>query len=465
MPKLLIFAGTTEGRHLVEILSKTKGLQVFASVATEYGRALLPGGIPNVIVKSGRMLPEEMEQFLRKEQFDFVIDTTHPYAVLATENIREACTKTDTAYIRLLRASTDLVKTKYHERESSKSQTAMDCEEFIFAEDVTEAAEYLNQTQGAVLLTIGSKELEAFTRVENYAQRLHPRVLPMPEVLKKCADLGYEGKNLICMQGPFSYEMNCALLKKTKASYMVTKDSGKAGGFDEKYRAAMDMGVKVLLIGRKKEEQGLSLQEVLLFLEKTYHLNLQAAQMVPGELEAESIGNAAGEEEKSGWFPLFINLAEQAVTVIGAGKIAKRRVKVLEEFSCKITVIAKEADSFFTTRQDEKRLTLLTKEFEEEDIREAMLVIAATNDRFINHTVAEICKREHILVNVADCKEECDFYFPGVVRKGDLTIGVTAGGKDHALAKSATAALKAYLENHHHLSVKREESENGTKKD
>ncbi|WP_206460289.1 precorrin-6A reductase [Anaerovorax sp. IOR16] len=464
MPKLLIFAGTTEGRHLVEILSKNKELQVFASVATEYGKALLPDGIPNVTIKSGRMLPEEMEGFLKKECFDLVIDTTHPYAVIVTKNIKEACEKTNTTYVRLLRESTNLIKENSNQIENSESQLK-DQTKLIYVENTIKAAEYLDKTEGSVLLTTGSKELEAFTKIKDYKERLYPRVLPTPEVLQKCFDLGYEGKRLICMQGPFSYEMNCALLKKTKASYMVTKDSGKVGGFDEKYQAAMDMGVPIILIGRKIEEQGLSLQEVLMLIKRTFNLEFEIEIPVVKISEKEVPKKVTLEKEKmNGWFPLFMNLAGKTVTVIGGGAIAKRRVKTLAAFSCNITVIAKEADSFFLEMQKENRLNLIMKEFEPEDIKDAMLVIAATNDRSTNHNIAEICKQRHILINVVDCKEECDFYFPGIVQKGDLTIGITAGGKDHGLAKSATAALKMYLENWDRSSAKLEENENGTKK-
>ncbi len=464
MPKLLIFAGTTEGRRLVEILSKEKTLEVFASVATEYGKALLPELISNVTIKSGRMFPEEMKQLLKTECFDLVIDTTHPYALLVTENIKEACEKTNTNYLRLLRSPTDLMKKKYRQIEADGTSKAAEESHFIFVKDTKEAAEYLNHTEGTVLLTTGSKELEAFTKVENYAQRLYPRVLPTPEVVAKCFELGYEGKNLICMQGPFSYAMNCVLLEQTKASYLVTKDSGKAGGFDEKYQAAMDQGVSIILIGRKNKEEGLSLQEVLLFLKERFHLEIDEADEKEIACDGKEENCVPAETQPNGWFPLFVNLAEKDVLVVGGGVIAKRRVSTLLDFACRITVIAEKAEPFFIEMQEEGRLRLEKKKFEELDITTPDLVIAATNDRAINEQITKICRRKHILVNVADTKAECDFYFPGIVREGELTVGITAGGRNHRLAKAATSALKTYLRAWEGSSVGLEDSKNEAEK-
>ena len=102
MPNFFVFAGTTEGRRLVEFLSRCEGTNVCAGVATEYGKTLLPEGVQ---VFAERLDAEGMASLLQSLRFDCVVDATHPYAALATENIRAACAATDTRYLRLSRPS------------------------------------------------------------------------------------------------------------------------------------------------------------------------------------------------------------------------------------------------------------------------------------------------------------------------------------------------------------------------
>ena len=100
MCKFLLFAGTTEGRTLYERLS-ARGVEMDISVATEYGKELIEplGGR----IYSGRMTEEEMEGRIRAGGYGAVVDATHPYADIVTQNIRKACQETETLYIRLLR--------------------------------------------------------------------------------------------------------------------------------------------------------------------------------------------------------------------------------------------------------------------------------------------------------------------------------------------------------------------------
>ena len=86
-------------------------------------------------------------------------------------------------------------------------------------DSVQKAAEWLNEQEGAALLTTGSKELAAFTRVKDYEKRLYARVLSLPKVAAQCAELGFTGKHLICMQGPFSAEMNRAMIRQYCTSF------------------------------------------------------------------------------------------------------------------------------------------------------------------------------------------------------------------------------------------------------
>ncbi|MEG1849243.1 MAG: precorrin-6A/cobalt-precorrin-6A reductase, partial [Oscillospiraceae bacterium] len=119
-----------------------------------------------------------------------------------------------------------------------------------------QAADWLNRHAGRVLLTTGSKELEAFTAVEGFAERLFVRVLPLPGVVEKCAALGFPASRIIAMQGPFTEEFNRALLRQLGIELLVTKDTGDEGGFSQKLEAARACCARVLVIRRPDEPEG-----------------------------------------------------------------------------------------------------------------------------------------------------------------------------------------------------------------
>ena len=137
----------------------------------------------------------------------------------------------------------------------------------ISAASVEEAVEYLKKTGGNVLISTGSKELHLYTRIKDYKERCFARVLSTQEAVAEAVRLGFEGKHLIAMQGPYSEELNLAMLKHINAAYFVTKESGGAGGFEEKKKAAQKAGAELIVIARPKEE-GKSLQEVKKLMEE-----------------------------------------------------------------------------------------------------------------------------------------------------------------------------------------------------
>lgn len=241
MYKFCVFAGTTEGRELVRFLCAQEA-SVTACVATEYGETLLEEA-ENLTVSARRLDREEMTALFAREGFSLVVDATHPYAPVVTENIAAACRETGTEYLRLLRPA------------SSEAEGA------VYVPDVSAAAEYLADTQGPILLTTGSKELGKFASLPDFAQRVYARVLPMEASLEACAGAGLPPARIIAMQGPFSRELNVAMLKAVKAAWLVTKDGGGAGGFGEKAEAAREAGARLLVIGRPPQREGLSLQE------------------------------------------------------------------------------------------------------------------------------------------------------------------------------------------------------------
>ena len=270
MVKFCVFAGTTEGRTIVEYLCSA-GAGVLACVATEYGEALLPED-KLLRVRAGRMDEGEMERMLREEKFSLVLDATHPYAREVTENIAAACAAAGTEYLRVLRSGSD------------------DAEGALFVPDVAAAVEMLSRAEGNILLTTGSRSLPEFAAIRDFPGRVYARVLPAEASLAACRAAGMQPDHVIAMQGPFSEELNTALLRAVRARFLVTKDSGAAGGFAEKARAAAAAGARLVVLGRPPEREGLTLSETLETLAARFGLRcaprVTVAGIGPGAPEA-----------------------------------------------------------------------------------------------------------------------------------------------------------------------------------
>ena len=245
MKKIVIFAGTTEGRRLSEILADA-GITHTVCVATEYGEIVMREQTdaeaartkeqPFVSLHRGRMDREQMEEFLRNEGYEIVVDATHPYAQAVTENIRDAVKTQSPIYLRL-------------EREISETPEAEDPVVSIrYFESNADCAKALENTEGNILLTTGSKELATYCASGRLHDRLYVRILPGRESLELCMEQGIKGRQILALQGPFSTEMNAAILKQYDIRHMVTKNSGRTGGYQEKLEAAKMLGIPVYVI-------------------------------------------------------------------------------------------------------------------------------------------------------------------------------------------------------------------------
>jgi precorrin-6Y C5,15-methyltransferase (decarboxylating) len=225
-----------------------------ACVATEFGEKLIEAN-DSVTVSSKKLGPEGLARIV--EGSSLVVDATHPYAAVMRQKVMDACTSAGKEYIRLLRP------------EGHRPSDG----DVIIVSDVASAVEFLKGTKGNILVTTGSKELAKFTQIENYKERVYGRVLSAPSSSQSCADMGFEGKNIFCMQGPFCEELNYGMLKQIDAQYLVTKDSGVPGGFEEKVRAARRYGAKIVLVGRPTDETGTSFEDVVSMIKERYGLN------------------------------------------------------------------------------------------------------------------------------------------------------------------------------------------------
>lgn len=156
------------------------------------------------------------------------------------------------------------------------------------------------------------------------------------------------------------------------------------------------------------------------------------------------------------YFPMFIDLSEKRIVIIGGGKVAERRAETLLKFAEDITVVSPELTEKLKCMTEEKKVRWipeavsahgrLCKEETGMFLEGADMVIAATNDSACNERILVFCRERDIPVNVSHKKELCDFYFPAVVVKDNVTVGITSGGLSHARARKVRKQVEAALE-------------------
>lgn len=237
---ILVFSGTLDGKELVYKLL-ANGFSVTASTATEYGKSLYDEH-DRLDVYSHRLNKDEMVRFIKEQNPKTIIDTSHPYAIELRTTIVEA--------VKELGSNIPLLR---YEREEALPRNVVDS--IISVDSYEEAAKQASLLEGNVLLTTGSKTLDIFAKSID-VNRLIPRILPKWEQVRICEELGVKPSNIIAIQGPFSKELNIELIDKYNAKIMITKESGNVGGTLDKVEAAMERGLRVILIKRPRYKEG-----------------------------------------------------------------------------------------------------------------------------------------------------------------------------------------------------------------
>lgn len=231
---IFMLAGTSDARELA-IKIEEAGRKVIATVVTDSAaKTLTEAGIQTNI---GRLTAEQMAQFIQEYELQAIVDASHPFAEEASKNALLAASQTGIPYIR-------------YERTSQSFTSPL----VTLVQDYEEAATLAAKKRGVILLTTGSKTLGVFTKhllgLEN--TRVIARMLPRLDNMEKCQTLGLEQKDIIAMQGPFSKELNMALIHQFEVTLMITKESGKVGSVDEKLEAALACGIEIIMIARPK---------------------------------------------------------------------------------------------------------------------------------------------------------------------------------------------------------------------
>ena len=244
LPAVLVFGGTSEGREIIEWLASLGTCNVVACQATAYGSSLLPDS-PRVTALTERLDEQAMVDLMTSKPFACVVDATHPYAAIVSANAAAAAEHVGLPLVRVARAGVD----------------AESVEPFIHAvADVIEAAELAASMEGNILLTTGSKDLAAFTSaIPDASERVFARILPVRDSLDHALELGIPVKNIIAMQGPFTQNLNEALITSFDIRIMITKASGTAGGFEEKVEAARTCGIELIVIEPPSDDAGVAL--------------------------------------------------------------------------------------------------------------------------------------------------------------------------------------------------------------
>ena len=230
--KIFLLAGTEDGRKLAEFLS-SHGHNVTASVTTDYGKKIL-SSYEKITVNDKKLNADELTDILRG--FNLLVDASHPYAVNASENAVDACTRANIPYIRF-----------------ERDEVEVSGENIFKVESYEQAAVKASELGKNIFITTGSRNLKKF--VDSPALKncnLTVRILPTAEVLRECENLGLTPNQIVALQGPFGVNLNVELFKHYRAEVIVTKNSGKVGGADTKLDAAQILNLPVVMIERPK---------------------------------------------------------------------------------------------------------------------------------------------------------------------------------------------------------------------
>jgi precorrin-3B C17-methyltransferase len=261
LPKqaLWVFSGTSDGNQLANELAE-QGYPVVVSAATKYGGEVAAQHCSGVSVWAGHQGVEAQKQALTQNQARAIVDATHPYANLISEQLMGLSKSLNIPYLRYERPNS--IGCAEHS-EAHRSRT-LDIDAlpssahpmvFNLCDSVEQAAKQATALGRRIFLTTGSKDLATFLQTPGANEReWFVRVTPEPEFIQRAIDLGVPRSHICAMQGPFSEAFNTALWRDLKIDCVITKDSGDAGGYQAKVAATQALNIPLLVIKRPKLE-------------------------------------------------------------------------------------------------------------------------------------------------------------------------------------------------------------------
>ena len=148
------------------------------------------------------------------------------------------------------------------------------------------------------------------------------------------------------------------------------------------------------------------------------------------------------------YFPLFADLTGRPVLVVGGGSVAARKVGLLLKANAQVRIVARQLNEELSELERQNKVLWIAKEFNAEQMRTVMLVIAATNDEVLNHRIFHLAESQHKLVNVVDDQPHCSFIFPSIIDRNPIQIAISSGGKAPVLARLLREKLETLLPQH-----------------
>lgn len=251
---LLILAGTEDGRCLASEL-ESRGHRVWVSTLTEYGAQIAEA--QGLRTRYGALDEEQLLGLLQKNRTTALIDATHPYAGQVHELARKVCGKAGIPYLRW-----------------ERPQIINDDSPLIhWAAGLEAAGKLACQLGERIFLSTGSKNLKDWQNIPGFKEReVFVRVLPKSEVLHECEALGFQPSRIIAAQGPFTQRFNEALWEQLKVDVVITKESGKIGGTEEKVKACLKLGIPIIVLKRPQSDKATPVETMEEFLKRVEDL-------------------------------------------------------------------------------------------------------------------------------------------------------------------------------------------------
>ncbi|MDX7991525.1 cobalt-precorrin-6A reductase [Xenorhabdus littoralis] len=230
-----IFGGTSDARQIC-VMMDIAGIDYSLSVATPTGAQQAVGIRGEIVI--GRMDAGGMIEYLQNRGTEMVIDASHPYAELVSQNIVSACQKLAVPLIRYIRPSDiDAVEHPLIHKVAT----------------VEQACEVAAGLGSRILLTTGSKQLTDYV-AHLKGKTVLARVLPTAEVLAICESCGLSVDQIFALKGPFTADFNHAFYQFCQAEVVITKESGEQGGFKEKVEPCLSLGLPCIVICRSNHQ-------------------------------------------------------------------------------------------------------------------------------------------------------------------------------------------------------------------
>ncbi|WP_295116038.1 precorrin-6A reductase [uncultured Methanobrevibacter sp.] len=239
--KIFLLGGTKDSINIIEHIKKNYDAHILTTTTTEYGAKLAKeGGSDETIA---RPLPkEDIIEILNKDDFDLLIDATHPFASHITQTSITVSKQMKMPYIRFERPATNFEE--------------IDESHIIYVESFDEAGKLIESEfkKGNVLHFAGANTMADIVKYVS-PERFYPRILKVESSIEKCKKLNIPEDHIIAMNGAASCEENMDLIEKTDACVMITKESGEIGGVIDKIEAANRKNIAVIMIQRPKIDE------------------------------------------------------------------------------------------------------------------------------------------------------------------------------------------------------------------